>query len=223
MYVVVVLNYVAGKSFPSLRLLEDYGVVMASTLTKRELSEEILFGGPEARAREHISKLAKQYRTGQFSQIATTQGLGVVRLPEFRSVQALTLEPAPLHSAPRVVPVPTPSRSTRRAPWTVRINRVLQTALMAACALVVLGYGLDVAVSNEVTRQQEQVQRLGEENSELSAKLLKMVAYDSLQQSGPARFGLRSPDHVVIVPEAEPAKAKPFKPTRHHLPLMSGY
>jgi len=105
----------------------------------------------------------------------------------------------------------------------VRTNRLLQTALMAACGLVVLGYGLDVAVSNDVTRQQEQVRRLGEENSELSAKLLKTVAYYSLQQSGPARFGLRSPEHVQMVKEAPPVKVKAFKPSRHHLPLMSGY
>jgi hypothetical protein len=190
---------------------------MANTLTKRELSEEILFGSPEAREREQLSKLARQTRA------ATSQGLGVVRLPEFRSAHSADVETSPFRTAPHVVPVPGPSRSTRRAPWMVRTNRLLQTALMAACGLVVLGYGLDVAVSNDVTRQQEQARRLGEENSELSAKLLKTVAYYSLQQSGPARFGLRSPEHVLNLPVKEAQKVKAFKPSRHHLPLMSGY
>jgi len=193
---------------------------MANTLTKRELSEDILFGSPEAREREHLSRMAKQTRGGS---AASSQGLGVVRLPEFRSGNTSTLEASPFRTAPHVVPVPGESRSARRAPWMVRTNRLLQTALMAACGLVVLGYGLDVAVSNDVTRQQEQVRRLGEENSELSAKLLKTVAYYSLQQSGPARFGLRSPEHVQMVKEAPPVKVKAFKPSRHHLPLMSGY
>jgi len=193
---------------------------MANTLTKRELSEDILFGSPEAREREQLSKLARQTR---MTQSATSQGLGVVRLPEFRSSQATPFESSPFRTAPHVVPVETPARSTRRAPWMVRTNRLLQTALMAACGLVVLGYGLDVAVSNDVTRQQEQTTRLGEENSELSAKLLNAVAYYSLQKSGPARFGLKAPDHVILVKEAATPKVKAFKPSRHHLPLMSGY
>jgi hypothetical protein len=193
---------------------------MANTLTKRELSEDILFGSPEAREREQLSKLARQTRVAQST---TSQGLGVVRLPEFRSAQPDTFESSPFHAAPHVVPDSTPARSTRRAPWMVRTNRLLQTALMAACGLVVLGYGLDVAVSNDVTRQQEQATRLAEENSELSAKLLNAVAYYSLQKSGPARFGLRSPETVIIAPEVQPVKVKGFKPSRHHLPLMSGY
>ncbi len=181
---------------------------MASTLTKRELRPELR---PELRKEPRKDLLQE------------SSGFGMVSLPEFPASETLAYLPSQFKAAPRVVSVPAPVRSTRRASAMVRINRVLQTALIGACALVVLGYGLDVAVSNDVTRQQEQARRLSEENSELSAKLLKTVAYYSLQQSGPARFGLRSPEHVLIVKEATPVKARAFKPSKSYLPLMSGY
>jgi len=191
---------------------------MASTLTKRELSADFLFGSAEARTGEFVSGTSRQvHLPGESSDH------GLASLPEFPTAETVAYLSSKLKADQPVVSIPAPARSTRRAPVMVRVNRVLQTALIGACALVVLGYGLDVAVSNEVTRQQEQTRRLSEENSELSAKLLKMVAYYSLQQSGPARFGLRSPEHVLIVKEANPVKAKAFKPSKSYLPLMSGY
>jgi len=184
---------------------------MASTLTKRELGEEILFGSAEAKAREQLVKTARQQHPA---------GLNVVSLPEFHRGDELS------NRRPIVEPVapPTvPARSTRTAPLTVRVNRILQTVLFGMCGLAILGYGMDVAVTHDVTRQQEQVRRLSEENSELSAKLLKTVAYDSLQKSGPAQMGLHLPDQVLIAPETAVPKVKAFKPSRNHLPLMSGY
>jgi hypothetical protein len=186
---------------------------MASTLTKRELSEEILFGSAEAKAREQLVKTARH------SPAQHPAGLNVVSLPEFHRDELSNRRPIVEPVAPPTVP----GRSTRTAPLTVRINRILQTVLFGMCGLAVLGYGLDVAVTHDVTRQQEQGRRLSEENSELSAKLLKTVAYDSLQQSCPARQGLQLPEQVVIAPETAVPKAKAFKPSRHHLPIMSGY
>ena len=202
---------------------------MASTLTKRELSEEILFGGADAKALELYVKSVKQ--SNALSPKAGVAGLSVVSLPDFYpgfqkepgNVNDNSLPSIHLPSFPSSAPEAVPSRGTRKAPLVVRVNRILQTALIAMCGLAILGYGVDVAVSSDVTRSQEQARRLSEENSELSAKLLKTVAYYSLQQSGPARFGLRSPEHVLIVPEKTTGKVKAFKPSKYHLPLMSGY
>jgi hypothetical protein len=201
------------------------GASMASTLTKRELSEEILFGGDDAKALELYVKSVKQ--SNALSPKAGVAGLSVVSLPDFYkdsvNVNDNSLSSIHLPSFPSSAPEAVPSRGTRKAPLVVRVNRILQTALIAMCGLAILGYGVDVAVSSDVTRSQEQARRLSEENSELSAKLLKTVAYYSLQQSGPARFGLRSPEHVLIVPEKTTGKVKAFKPSKYHLPLMSGY
>jgi hypothetical protein len=183
---------------------------MASTLTKRELSEEILFGSAEAKAREQLVKSSRQH----------SAGLNVVSLPEFHGRDELSPRRSILEP---VAPPTVPARSTRKAPLTVHVNRILQTTLFGMCGLAILGYGLDVAITHDVTGQQEQVRRLSEENSELSAKLLKLVGYDSLQKSGAARLGLRAPEQVLIQPEISVPKVKAFKPSRNHLPLMSGY
>jgi hypothetical protein len=228
---------------------------MASTLTKRELSEEILFGfdNRETKITGELSLSVGRFANYQSPardglrhrsddqlepklNVATGQrtvpvnnglhqvdAVGLIKLPEFAEVERSGWSATPLLFAPYAVPEETSARSARRAPLMVRANRLLQTILIGACALVVLGYGLDVAVSNDVTRQQEQTSRLSEENSELSAKLLKTVAYYSLQQSGPARFGLRSPEHVLIVKEVPAPKIRNFKPRKNYLPILSGY
>lgn len=120
-------------------------------------------------------------------------------------------------------PVSVPERLTRKAPLLVRINRVLLTMLVAMCGLSIIGYGLDVAVSSDVTRLGEQSRRLNEQNSELSAQLLKAISFQGIQETALGKVGLRVPEQVLIAKEIVPAKAKPFKPCQHHLPLMPGY
>lgn len=126
---------------------------------------------------------------------------------------------------PRLVPVATPeeNRDSRKAPLVVRFNQVLRTSLIACCGLAILGYGLDVARTNDVTRLQEQARRLSEQNSELSAQLLRAISFEGIQDSVVGRCGLRVPEHVLIVPEKAAPKLTAFKPNKHSLPLMSGY
>jgi hypothetical protein len=91
------------------------------------------------------------------------------------------------------------------------------------CALALIGYGLDVAVSNDVIRMQEQARRLSEQNSELSAQLLKAISFQGIQESALGRVGLRVPEQVMIVKEVQPVKVPAFRANRTYLPLMSGY
>jgi len=171
---------------------------MARALTKRELSEEILFGPRRPSFRDVVYR--QSYTGGNKS---------LVRLPE------------PV--APHLVPLPVTERSTRKAPLVVQVNRFLQLALVVFCALAVTGYGLDVAVSNDVIKQQEQARRLSEQNSELSAQLLKAISFQGIQENALGRVGLRVPEQVMIVKEVQPVKVPTFRSTRHYLPLMSGY
>jgi len=120
-------------------------------------------------------------------------------------------------------PVLVPSRSTRQAPLLVRMNRALRAVLIALCGLAILGYGLDVAASNDVSKLQEQARRLGEQNTELSAQLLRVISFQGIQDSVLGRFGLRVPEQVVIVKEVQPYPLVKFEPQKQHLPLMSGY
>ena len=122
-----------------------------------------------------------------------------------------------------MIPQPVPARQTRRAPLAVRLNRVLRTGLIAMCGLAIFGYGMDVATSNDVGRLQEQARRLNEQNSELSAQLLRAISFQGIQDSVVGRFGLRVPDKVCIVPEKAPPMVPAFATSKHHLPVMSGY
>lgn len=126
---------------------------------------------------------------------------------------------------PHLVPVaaPTPERDTRNAPLVVRVNQVLRTSLIAFCGLAIVGYGLDVARTNDVTRLQEQARRLSEQNSELSAQLLRAISFEGIQDSVVGRHGLQMPDQVLIVAEKPAPKMTQFKANKHSLPLMSGY
>jgi hypothetical protein len=173
---------------------------MARTLTKRELSEEILFGPLRTSSREAMHMPSYSANGGNKS---------LLRWPD----------PA----APHLVPLPVTERSARKAPLVVQVNRLLQVLLVAFCALALIGYGMDVAVSNDVTRLQEQTRRLSEQNSELSAQLLKAISFQGIQESALGHVGLRVPEQVMIVKEVQPAKVSPVKSTRHFLPLMSGY
>lgn len=124
---------------------------------------------------------------------------------------------------PTLVPSAVPSRQSRRAPLVVRANRALRTVLVAFCGIAILGYGLDVAASNDVGRAQEQSRRLNEQNTELSAQLLRAISFQGIQDNVLGRFGLRVPEQVVIAAEIKPPAVPAFKASKHHLPIMSGY
>lgn len=126
-------------------------------------------------------------------------------------------------SRPHLTPVAVPSRESRRAPLVVRVNTALRTALIALCGVVIFGYGFDVARTNDMTRMQEQARRLSEQNSELSAQLLRAISFEGIQDSVLGRCGLRVPEHVLIVKEITPPKMSTFHPSKYHLPIMSGY
>lgn len=138
----------------------------------------------------------------------------------------------PISNAPTSAPAPhiyavpnwtAPTRATRRVPLVTRVNRLLRNVLITMCGLALLGYGLDVAASNDVSKLQGQARRLGEQNTELSAQLLRAISFQGIQASVVGRAGLRVPEHVLVVRETEPVKPEPYKPLRHYLPLMSGY
>ena len=116
-----------------------------------------------------------------------------------------------------------PSRQNRRAPLVVRANRTLRTVLVAFCGIAIVGYGLDVAASNDVGRAQEQSRRLNEQNTELSAQLLRAISFQGIQDNVLGRFGLRVPEQVIIAAEVKPPAVPTFKAGKHHLPIMSGY
>ncbi len=120
-----------------------------------------------------------------------------------------------------------PARSSFKVPFLVRANRLLQVGLIALCAIVVLAYSLDVIMSHDVMLRQEQVRRLSEQNSELSARLLKSISFQGIQKSvlghGSGPCNLRVAEEVLIAKEVPPVQFSPFKPGKHHLPLLSGY
>jgi hypothetical protein len=124
-----------------------------------------------------------------------------------------------------IQPLPdwSPRRQSRRLPPIVRVNRLLRTVLVTFCGLALLGYGIDVAASSEVAKLQEQARRLGEQNTELSAQLLRAISFQGIQANVTGRAGLRVPEHVIIAPEVQPPTVPAFKTNKHFLPVMSGY
>lgn len=130
--------------------------------------------------------------------------------------------PAPV-TRPHLVPVEAPTPKTRKKPLLVKANRALQAVLIALCGVAICAYGLDVVVSHDVGKLQDQARRTSEQNSELSAQLLKSISYGEIQDSVVGRFGLRVPEEVLIVKESKAPAAIAYKMHKHHLPLMSGY
>ncbi|HEY9755298.1 MAG TPA: hypothetical protein V6C97_09060 [Oculatellaceae cyanobacterium] len=124
---------------------------------------------------------------------------------------------------PQLVPPIVPTTKGRRTPLMVSANRVFRTMLVALCGIAIVGYGLDVAASHDVSKLQDQARRLNEQNSELSAQLLKAISYQGIQENVLGRFGLHTAEHVVVVKEVPPPKVPSFKPNKHHLPIMAGY
>ncbi len=117
----------------------------------------------------------------------------------------------------------TPRTNNRHVPFLVKLNRVMRALLIACCGMALLGYGLDVASSAEVSKLQEQARRLSEQNTELSAQLLRAISFQGIQANVVGRAGLRTPDHVIIQKEVKPLAVPQFKPRRHFLPLLAGY
>jgi hypothetical protein len=113
----------------------------------------------------------------------------------------------------------TPRRSNRRASVLTRINRLLRTVLVTFCGVTLLGYGLDVAASSEVAKLQEQARRLSEQNTELSAQLLRAISFQGIQANVVGHAGLRVPEHVIIVKEVQPPTVPSFQPNKYYLPL----
>lgn len=124
---------------------------------------------------------------------------------------------------PHLVPVEAPTPKSRTKPLLIKANRALQAVLVALCGIAICTYGLDVVVSHDVGKLQEQARRTSEQNSELSAQLLKSISYGEIQDSVVGRFGLRVPEQVLIVKESKAPTAIAYKMHKHHLPLMSGY
>lgn len=120
-----------------------------------------------------------------------------------------------------------PKRLSFKAPLLMRINRVLQVALIALSAMAIVAYSIDVMMSRNLTIYQEKARRLSEHNCELSAKLLKSISFQGIQESvlghSARQSKLRVPDEVIVASEVPPVKCQPFVPAKHHLPLMAGY
>ncbi|SRR5579885_2090712 len=161
---------------------------------------------------------------------STTSAATVVSTPTQRSwpvafgdnTVRVQTQPQPIQK-PHLVPVEAPTKKTRKAPLLVRANRALQVVLVAMCGAAICSYGLDVVVSNDVGKLQEQARRLSEQNSEISAQLLKSISYGKIQDNVVGRCGLRVPEHVVVVKETAAPQAIAYKMHKDHLPLMSGY
>lgn len=117
----------------------------------------------------------------------------------------------------------TPRSHSRHVPFLVKINKILRAVLIACCGLALLGYGLDVAASQEVSKLQEQARRLSEQNTELSAQLLRAISFQGIQANVVGRAGLRIAERVIIAQEVKPQAVQKYKARKHYLPLQSGY
>jgi hypothetical protein len=144
--------------------------------------------------------------------------------PDF-GFDSVSPDDATISGTSQLEPLPdwTPRHVSRRVPIIVRINRLIRTLLVTFCGMSLLGYGLDVAASSEVSKLQQQARRLSEQNTELSAQLLRAISFQGIQANVVGRAGLRVPEHVVITKEVQPPVVKPFKPNKYFLPLIPGY
>ena len=187
---------------------EDYGTVSLPFGSTNQIAAKRTASAQRARARA-ASAHGTAHNTGR---PITISGLPMHVGPY-----------SPRHAAPQILPQATPKTKGRKIPLVVRANRALRTVLVALCGTAILGYGLDVAASNDVSKLQEQARRLNEQNTELSAQLLKAISFQGIQDSVLGRFGLRVPEQVIVAREVPPPAMRTFKPTKHHLPIMSGY
>ncbi len=141
-------------------------------------------------------------------------------------VSLMTSSAVPQHELlyrPHLEVVENNVRSVRKNGILMRTNKALQAVLVLLCGVTIVGYGLDVATSHDVGKLQDKARRLNEQNSEMSANLLKQISYQGIQDSVVGRFGLRPPDEVIIRKEVTPPAPIRFKPAKPHLPLMTGF
>lgn len=208
MYGHVVLNYVRDKSW-----IREANMTTSLKPPPRRSSQVVSFtNNRSSRSTTGDSTMAPVVDRGTWPVAFTDNTVPVQSFPA----------PAPV-SRPHLVPVEEPTPKTRTKPLFVKANRALQAVLVALCGVAICTYGLDVVVSHDVGKLQEQARRTSEQNSELSAQLLKSISYGEIQDSVVGRFGLRVPEHVVIVRETKAPTAIAYKMHKHHLPLMSGY
>jgi len=117
----------------------------------------------------------------------------------------------------------TPRLHNRHVPLLVKINRILRGILVTCCGFALLGYGLDVAASADLSKLHMQARRLSEQNTELSAQLLRAISFQGIQANVVGKAGLRVPERVIIAKEVKPQPVLEYKARRHFLPLQSGY
>ncbi len=104
-----------------------------------------------------------------------------------------------------------------------QFNKNLLNLLQIACIVVILLYGLDVVTTADVSKLEEKTRRIVEQNCELSAKLLKVVSFQGIQENLVGRFGLRVPENVIIAKELPNPQMPIYKPRIHYMPIISGY
>ncbi len=104
-----------------------------------------------------------------------------------------------------------------------QFNKNLLNLLQIACIVVILLYGLDVVTTADVSKLEEKTRRIVEQNCELSAKLLKVVSFQGIQENLVGRFGLRVPENVIIAKELPNPQIPIYKPRIHYMPIISGY
>jgi len=199
---------------------------MPSSLPVRLIREEDI----ELYARSTVSGQAPEVNLPTFGRTAQRSSerqhvrhARATHSPQKSSKVAPIVRPTIEVGRPHLVPSVVPSRQSRRAPLLVRTNRALRTVLVAFCGIAILGYGLDVATSNDVSRLQEQARRLNEENCEKSAQLLKAISFKGIQDNVVGKFGLHVPEQVIIASEVKPPQLPGFKPGKRSLPVMAGY
>jgi hypothetical protein len=194
---------------------------MPSTLSSRRISYREI----ESYARNNSHQETTKVELPSFSRTHVADKPRHARLA-VAAPQVASPNVAPIQRpqvVPSTVPQQSPQPKDRRAPLVVRVNRALRTVLVAFCGLAIVGYGFDVASSNDVGKLQDQARRLNEQNSELSAQLLKAISYEGIQDRVVGRFGLHVPEQVLIAKEVAPPEVPQFEPTKHHFPIMTGF
>jgi hypothetical protein len=119
-------------------------------------------------------------------------------------------------------PVYVPKRS-KQSSIIARVNKLATACTVALWSLAILGYGLDVASTNEVSKLQDQARRLSEQNTELSARVLKAISFQGIQDRALGQLSLVVPEQVLIVKEVPPNPVPEFHPQKHHIPLLTGF
>ena len=200
---------------------------MVSTLSRNRLREDMPVSFASEKSQRVSTASAPRVALVDSASFKSAMGTRPVSFPVAFEDSLLNgsavRQPLQAPARPHLVPVEAPQRKARKSPVLVKVNRAFQATLIALCGIAILGYGYDVAATHDVGKQQDQVRRISEQNAEYSARLLRTVSYDGIQNSVAGHKTLVVPEDVKIVPEVSPPKLKPFKAAKDHLPLMSGY